>query len=174
VLSVKPVYAKLLFRKWGEVEMETTSIEVRQATIDDVQAAAQLFNQYRMFYEQQSDLEGAESYLRQRISHLQSVVFLAWDVENKQAVAFMQLYPSFSSVSMQRSWILNDLYVAESHRRCGTARLLLDAARQYAEQTGAKGLALSTSYSNTKAQALYESFGFHKDEQFFHYYYSTK
>lgn len=148
------------------------NIEVRQATINEAEAAAGLFNQYRLFYGQQSDLAGAQRFVADRLAYMQSAIFLAWDVEQDEAVAFMQLYPTFSSVSMQHSWILNDLFVAESHRQCGIARQLLEAARNYAKLTNAKGLELCTASDNIKAQALYESFGFEKDEQFFHYFYS--
>ena len=59
-------------------------------------------------------------------------------------IGFTQLYPSFSSISMRRIWILNDLFVAEDRRGRGAAQRLLDAAKAYAVETNAKGLALST------------------------------
>jgi ribosomal protein S18 acetylase RimI-like enzyme len=74
---------------------------------------------------------------------------------------------------MQRLWILNDLFVAEESRRRGVARMLLEAAHDYAVHTGAKGIELSTAANNAKAQALYESFGFRKDEEYFHYFYKA-
>ena len=80
------------------------------------------------------------------------------------------MYPSFSSVSAKRSWILNDLYVAAGSRRSGVARTLMNAAKDFAIGTGAKGLSLSTARSNVIAQALYESLGYEKDSDFYSYY----
>ena len=85
-----------------------------------------------------------------------------------------QLYPSFSSISMRSSWILNDLFVAERFRKRGVARLLMDTAREFAEGVGAKERALSTGKENKSAQRLYESLGYKKDEEFFHYYYTIE
>ena len=78
-------------------------------------------------------------------------------------------HPSFSSASMQRLWILNDLYVAPEGRRHGVGRALLQAAREHAERTQAKGLELMTARDNYAAQALYESMGWQRDEVFLPY-----
>ena len=145
------------------------AIEVHQATIGDLTEAAVLFNQYRQFYGQPSDPDGARAFLYERFVHLESVIFLARGRLEREAVGFMQLYPTFSSISMQRSWILNDLYVAESARGQGAAQALLDAAVAYARQTGSKGLALSTAQDNQVAQRLYEKNGFVRDTEFYHY-----
>lgn len=143
---------------------------VRQATIDDLEETAQLFNEYRVFYKQESDLEGAISFLFERFEHRESVIFLIFEAENNRVVGFTQLYPSFSSVSIKRSWILNDLYVLEEFRGRGAAKLLLDVAKSYALQTKAKGITLSTSINNETAQRLYEKYGYQKNLDFYHYY----
>ncbi|MEK6226106.1 MAG: GNAT family N-acetyltransferase [Chloroflexota bacterium] len=82
---------------------------------------------------------------------------------------FTQLYPSFSSVSLKRLWILNDLFVRSDIRRGGVGRALLERARRHAVDTGAKGLVLNTGVTNTPAQTLYESCGWKKDDEFFQY-----
>ncbi|HZG86741.1 GNAT family N-acetyltransferase [Paenibacillus sp.] len=146
------------------------NIEVRQATIGDLAEAAALFNEYRQFYGQPSDPDGAQAFLYERFVHLESVIFLAKAGTERETVGFMQLYPTFSSISMQRSWILNDLFVAASARGQGAAQALLDAAAAYARQTGAKGLALSTAPDNVIAQRLYEKNGFERDAEFYHYF----
>ena len=69
-----------------------------------------------------------------------------------QALGFVQLYPSFSSVSMRKIWILNDLYVATNARRYGVGRLLMDRARDFARDTGALRLELTTARTNAAAQ----------------------
>jgi len=141
---------------------------VRQATIEDLNEVTILFNEYRIFYGQETDLEGAKQFLLDRFEHSQSIIFVV--TENHQFIGFTQLYPSFSSVSMKRSWILNDLFVVETCRGNGVARLLLEAAKKFTTQTNAKGISLSTSISNERAQSIYERYGFEKENEFFHYY----
>ena len=84
-------------------------------------------------------------------------------------VGFTQLFPSFSSVSLKRLWILNDLFVTPNARRAGVAKALLERARQYALDTRAKALVLSTEVDNKSAQRLYEALGWRRDETFYTY-----
>ena len=102
------------------------------------------------------------------------MIFLAVDTVDPGgtadvALGFVQLYPSFSSVAARRIWILNDLYVVPGARKQGIGRALLDAAAQHGLSTGARRLVLSTATTNRAAQALYESYGFLRDEQFLTY-----
>lgn len=142
---------------------------VRQATTEDLDHLADLFDHYRIFYNQASNPEGAKLYLSERIELKESVIFIAIDNRTDAIIAFTQLYPSFSSISMQRAWILNDLYVTENYRGQGIARLLLDMAKSHAKETKSKGLSLSTALDNEVAQKLYERNGFVRDEEFYHY-----
>ena len=143
-----------------------TIVEVSDmARIDPL---ARLFNDYRVFYEQPSNLTSVKSFLEKRLQRKESIVFLALGEED-QPLGFTQLYPSFSSVSMKRLWILNDLYVDPKARRRNVGRALIDRARQLAIDTGAKGLILETGIDNVAAQALYDSYGFEKDTEFYHY-----
>lgn len=146
------------------------TFEIVQATMGDLDQVTVLFNEYRIFYKQQSDLEAARSFLHNRMKYCESIIFIVKDSELNTAIAFTQLYPSFSSISMKRSWILNDLYVTEAYRGRGVAQLLLDSAMEYAKQTNAKGIALSTAIDNERAQALYERNGYKRDTEFYSYY----
>ena len=56
-------------------------------------------------------------FLKDRLINKESVVFIAFEKNNP--IGFVQLYPSFSSVSMERLWVLNDLYVKEIARKKG-------------------------------------------------------
>jgi ribosomal protein S18 acetylase RimI-like enzyme len=135
---------------------------------EELQAAAALFDAYRQFYGQPSDLVAASNFLRQRGELGQSVLLLARDASG-QAVGFCQNYPSFSSVSMAPIWVLNDLFVSEAARRCGAARALLTAAADAARRAGAVRLTLCTQQENRRAQALYESLHWLRDSEFFTY-----
>lgn len=72
---------------------------------------------------------------------------------------------------MKRIWILNDLYVEESARKKGIGKSLMNKAKEFAFETGAKGLTLSTAIDNTTAQKLYEQSGYKRNEMFYHYSY---
>jgi ribosomal protein S18 acetylase RimI-like enzyme len=132
-------------------------MDVRRATIDDVDAIAPLFDLYRSFYEQPSDLALARRFIGERLQQNESVIFLA-KVGGK-AVGFTQLFPSFSSVGATHVWILNDLYVDAASRRQGVAQALLQAATEFARADGARRLELETDHTNESAQALYRRLG---------------
>jgi GNAT superfamily N-acetyltransferase len=145
-------------------------ILIRRAGLDDMDAAAPLFDAYRQFYGQRSDVTAARAFLTERLRRDESVVFLAVAGEpSGEAVGFMQLYPSFSSVSLGRLWILNDLFVDPDVRRGGVGRRLLERARDWAVETQAKGLTLSTALTNKAAQSLYEACGWARDDEFHRY-----
>ncbi|WP_064094250.1 GNAT family N-acetyltransferase [Rossellomorea aquimaris] len=142
-------------------------MKVRRAVLSDVEELAQLFNDYRTFYHQPSDIEGARLFLKERLSRDESVVFVV--VDEKEMVGFTQLYPSFSSVSLQPMWILNDLFVAPQARKQGVGQMLLDGAKEHAIQSGAKSLILETDWDNVFAQKLYEKNDYERDTKVFHY-----
>ncbi len=148
------------------------------AEFKHLDSLAKLFDEYRLFYQQASDLPGAKAFLRDRLTHRDSVIFLALSepAEGSVVAGFTQLYPSFSSVSMAPLWILNDLYVNRAFRRRGLAQALMHQAQTYGMNTGAVRLELSTGVTNTSAQSLYESLGYQQaditedsDNAFYHY-----
>lgn len=126
-----------------------------------------LFNEYRKFYQQPSNVNSAKQFLSDRIDCNESDIFVA--VKDDHAIGFMQLYRSFSSVGMSKIYILNDLYVDQNHRKIGVAKLLLDEAKKFAAENKATKLTLSTEKNNNAAQNLYESKGYLKDDKFFCY-----
>ena len=138
-----------------------------RAQLEHLDAVARLFDDYRVFYGQPTDRAAATDFLSARLQQQDSVIFAA--IAAAQVVGFTQLYPSFSSVSLKRIWILNDLYVATRDRRQGWARQLLQAAATFAQSTGAIRLVLATQAENTAAKALYESLGYQQDTEFHHY-----
>ena len=145
-----------------------TGLRIARAAIRDLDDVVPLFDGYRQFYGRRSDLAAARKFLAERIERDESVIYLAY-TGPREAAGFTQLYPSFSSVSLQPLWILNDLFVSSDLRRGGVGRALLERARQHAVDTGAKGLVLSTGVTNKAAQTLYESCGWQRDDEFFQY-----
>ena len=140
------------------------NIVVRQAALADLDQLVPLFDGYRRFYGGASDLAAARAFLSARFNHGESTLFIAH--ADDEPAGFAQLYPSFSSVSLKRTFILNDLYVEPDWRNHGIATRLIAAATAYAQALGAARLTLSTAHSNTAAQALYESLGWKRDEAF--------
>ncbi|WP_245699772.1 GNAT family N-acetyltransferase [Paenibacillus glacialis] len=140
-----------------------------QATIEDMEEVILLFDQYRIFYGQDSDTINARIFISDRFDNNDSVILLARDTTEGAPIGFVQMYPSFSSISMRKIWILNDLFVIEKYRRQGVAQSLLDAATNVARITKAKGIELSTASDNVNAQRLYERNGFRRDEVYYYY-----
>jgi GNAT superfamily N-acetyltransferase len=148
--------------------MKSADIRIVRAEPKDLEDVIPLFDGYRQFYGQRSDLAAARAFVGERIERHESVIFVAYRTPDGP-VGFTQLYPSFSSVSLKALWILNDLFVRSDVRHGGVGRALLERARQHAIETGAKGLVLSTGVTNESAQTLYESCGWQRDEEFFQY-----
>jgi GNAT superfamily N-acetyltransferase len=142
-------------------------MEVLLARAEHLDGLSKLFDQYRVFYDQTSDIEAAKIFLHERLQCKDSVIFIAMDA--KCIVGFTQLFPSFSSVSMRRTWILNDLFVEESYRKQGVAKLLMGEAQEYAHKTGAVRITLATQITNNAAQNLYASLGYRRNDEFYHY-----
>jgi ribosomal protein S18 acetylase RimI-like enzyme len=141
---------------------------IKRAGLEDVDSVAVLFDLYRLFYEQTSDLEGARGFLRERLTQNESVIF--FETDNTESRGFAQAYPAFSSVSMRRTWILNDLYVRKEHRGKGIGEALLQHVLDFAKETGTKGVLLETGEDNVAAQRLYEKMGFEREANRFYFY----
>jgi len=148
---------------------QATRILTSRASLDDLDALTTLFDGYRVFYKQQSDPALARAFIEERLRREESVIFIARNGGDHEALGFTQLYPMFSSVSARRIWVLNDLYVAPAARKRGVARALMDRARDFAMETGALRLILETAEDNHAAQALYESLGYVRESGERHY-----
>lgn len=143
-------------------------LEIKRAVKEDAAAVALLFDAYRVFYKQPSDLPSAFDFLNQRLSNDESVIFVA--VLGGEIVGFVQLYPIFSSVQLKNAWLLNDLFVVEKARRRGVAEALLEQSKEFGVETGAAWILLQTGEDNYKAQSVYEKNGWIKMHDFFYEY----
>jgi GNAT superfamily N-acetyltransferase len=141
--------------------------DIRRATLAELDAAARLFEGYQAFYGRQHPEGAARAFLAGRLERGDSVVLLAW--LGGEAVGFAQLYPSFASLSLAPSWILNDLYVDAAVRGGGVARTLMDAVLALARGNGAAEIFLQTARDNAPARALYESLGYARDDHYLVY-----
>lgn len=144
---------------------------IQRITASQIEDIAPLFDGYRVFYKMESNIDATTKFLKERISANESIIFAAY--EGDIAIGFVQLYLTFSSVSLEKSLILNDLFVDPNYRGHSTGQLLLVKAQEFCRNNGYKGLALETAIDNP-AQKLYEKLGWTKDYHCFHYFWQVK
>ncbi|TGL86263.1 GNAT family N-acetyltransferase [Leptospira congkakensis] len=148
-------------------------MKIRQANYKDVSKISPVFDEYRQFYGQTTNITGANRFLQDRMEHAQSIIFVAEDPNTGEITGFTQLYPVFSSISMQRSYILNDLYVKKDFRKQGIAKQLIAEVKSFTKSNSGKGLELSTSTHNKDARALYTKEGFEQETEFLTYFWKS-
>ncbi|WP_197329017.1 GNAT family N-acetyltransferase [Ralstonia syzygii] len=141
---------------------------IRNCEPRDLAEVARLFNDYRVFYGQDSDMQLAEQFVCERVRKNESIIFVA-DAGNNALAGFCQLYPTFCSVAAAPIYVLYDLFVSPAARRCGIAKQLLQAAACQAKVDGKVRVDLTTAKQNFNAQALYEMLGWKRDEHFYTY-----
>ena len=137
---------------------------IRLAEARDLDQLAELFDQYRQFYECPPDLGAAKNWLAENFERGRSTLFAADN--GSQLLGFTQLYPALCSVDLVDYFVLYDLYVVEAARRQGIARALMNAASDWAKAQGADRLDLETARDNAPGQALYRDLGYELDEVF--------
>ena len=137
-----------------------------QATIDHLYDLVPIFDGYRMFYRQKSNVKAAKDFLYKRLTKQDTIIYIS--IKENKLVGFVQLFPSFSSVSMKPQYILNDLYVAKEYRKQGIGTDLLEKSKDFCREQKAKGLVIQTERTNP-AQKLYENLGWKKDKDLYYY-----
>jgi ribosomal protein S18 acetylase RimI-like enzyme len=147
----------------------TDGFDVVRSGPEDLESLVPLFEAYREWYGRLPDEATARGFLRERLVRGDSVIFLARDAASGEALGFTQLYPSFSSLRMNREWILNDLYVTREARGRGVGRRMMERARDLAIETEAVAVVLATQKENVVAKALYDSLGYRLDDEFDYY-----
>lgn len=145
--------------------MPLQALRVAPSHLDKI---ASLFDAYRGFYGQPSNLTQSSDFIAERIARDESAIFLVED-DTGEALGFVQLYPTFSSIDAHRTWLLSDLFTTPAARGRGVGTLLMNTARTFALLTGAKGLVLETATDNLGAQRLYESLGYVRDTGYYTY-----
>lgn len=135
--------------------------KIIKAEIQHLDEFAVLFNSYRIFYRQNSDLEKSRTFLKDRIINEESLTFLA--IEDGKAVGFAQLYSLFHYKTLQRQWLLSDLFVSPEYRGRGLSVMLIDKCKTLCYETGACGLLLETEKTNDIGNQLYPRCGFEID-----------
>lgn len=153
-------------------------IKIRMAHLDDLVPLAGMFNAYRQFYEESSDIGLARRFLQDRLNKKDSIIFVAETAVDENSVntnqvqkliGFCQLYPTFCSVIAAPICVLYDLFVDANIRKSGAGKALMLATHEYAANNGYARLDLTTAKTNLTAQSLYESSGWVRDDVFYTY-----
>ncbi|WP_211196209.1 N-acetyltransferase [Flavobacterium sp. H122] len=139
-------------------------IEIKKINSTESEIVTELFDKYRIFYKQPSDIELANIYIKERLEQNEAQIYVAFIKENLKPIGFTLLYPKFSSVSAKKNWHIGDLYVEMDQRKKGIGEKLLNTALSFAKNEGANFISLNTAIDNYSAQKLYENFGFVKQE----------
>ena len=143
-------------------------MQVIHCTDAQIDVLSELFNDYRIFYEQPSSVTSCRAFILQNLQQHRSKIFLLLD-DQGQAVGFSQLYPSFCSLTMRPYYYLSDLYTTQSARKNGYGRYLMKYISDHFSNEGAQRLTLDTATSNKIAQNLYESLGYEREEIYITY-----
>lgn len=141
----------------------------RQATIQDIPRIVSIFDSYREYFGQQKEPVLVEKFLFDKFEHLESVIFIAQLQD--EVIGFAQLYPVFSSLTLQRVWLLNDFFIAEEKRGSGVGTQLFATVKEFTLLTKSKGIELSVEHINKKAWRFWEKQGFTQDEEFRYYFF---
>lgn len=137
-------------------------MEILHATMDELEDVTVLFDEYRQFYGLESDISNAKAFIQLRMALKESIIFIA--EENGKSIGFAQLYPTFSSIALQRAYILNDIYVTDEARGQGVGTALMEKVFQYCEQQSARYVTLQTAADNVHARKLYENLNMIQDQ----------
>ena len=147
-------------------------LQIKIAQPDDFEKIGEVFNLYRQFYKKESNIEACKNYIYERLINNEAQIFY---IENeKECMGITQLYTTFDSLELSKKIILYDLYVRSEYRNKGIGRMLMNAAKNFAEKKGVTSIELSTSINNKNAQSLYESLEYQRDTEFYDYYLTIK
>tara|TARA_A100000164_G_scaffold220630_1_gene195809 strand:- start:95 stop:565 length:471 start_codon:yes stop_codon:yes gene_type:complete len=155
-----------------EIKYMSDELQIKIAQPDDFEKIGEVFNLYRQFYEKESNIEACKNYIHERLINNEAQIFY---IENeKECMGITQLYTTFDSLELSKKIILYDLYVRSEYRNKGIGRMLMNAAKNFAEKKGVTSIELSTSINNKNAQSLYESLEYQRDTEFYDYYLAIK
>jgi len=144
------------------------ALSISPAGPADIPDLALLFDAYRVFYEQPSDISASAAYVAREVATGSTRFFLA-RTKAGEAVGFVHLIPGTNTLVMRPMWYLEDLFVAPAARRTGVAEALMREAERFAIETCAERLTLATAHDNHAAQALYRKLGYERDDHFMHF-----
>ncbi len=145
----------------------SVNIQVKLANLNNINQLANLFYEYCVFYNTKPNPKDCYLFIKQRLSKKDSTLLIAYS--NQKMAGFLQAYPMFSSVAMQKTLLLNDLYVNQEYRGLGIAKQLILHIENIAKKENVFAIKLATQVSNKPAQKLYHSLNYQLISDFEHF-----
>ena len=127
-------------------------------TFRELEALAEIFDQYRAHYGEDSDASRSACWLGENLSTSRLRVFVA--EANERFVGFAITMDVPASLRLAHFWQIRDLFVLPAHRRLGVGRALLASVRAAATASSALRLVLQTEDDNDPALRLYADSGY--------------
>jgi GNAT superfamily N-acetyltransferase len=127
-------------------------------TRGEIEALAEIFDQYRAHYGEASDATRSARWLHENLSASRLRAFVAED--NGRFVGFAITMEVPGSLRLAHYWQIRDLFVLPTHRRLGVGRALLAFVRAAASASGALRLVVQTENDNDPALRLYADSGY--------------
>ncbi|MFL5942769.1 MAG: GNAT family N-acetyltransferase [Gaiellaceae bacterium] len=124
----------------------------------EIEALAEIFDQYRVHYGEASDAFRSASWLDEHLGTSRLRVFVAEDSVRFVGFAIAMDVPA--SLRLGHFWQIRDLFVLPTHRRFGVGRALLGSVRAAAIAAGALRLVVQTEDDNEAALRLYADNGY--------------
>jgi len=136
---------------------------IRPAKAGYLDGLVPLFDAYRAFFAGGTPT-GSREFLAARLDAGDGTFLLALDGDD--ALGFLTLYPLFSSWYATRIWFLSDLYVRDDVRKGGIGRRLVEAAKAFASEGGARSIMVEIPHREPHLVKFYEDLLFMRDRDF--------
>jgi GNAT superfamily N-acetyltransferase len=140
-----------------------SKIIIRRAALTDVEALVPLVEAHRKFREAAPDPVGTQTFLHERISRDETVIFVAF--EGASMVGFTQIYRTYSTTLLAPVYLINELWVLPHLRKNGLGTELEAAAIEHARQAGAVRLTMATVTGDAIPQSVYAAAGWLRDHR---------
>ena len=137
---------------------EPLSVRALTAQPGEIEALAEILDQYRVHYGEASDVSRSARWLEQNLGTRRLRAFVAEDSTRFVGFAITMEVPA--SLRLAHFWQIRDLFVLPTHRRIGVGRALLASVRAAAIVSGALRLVLQTEEDNDAALRLYTDNGY--------------
>jgi ribosomal protein S18 acetylase RimI-like enzyme len=138
-----------------------SAVSVRTLTVptrSEIEALAEIFDQYRVHYGEPSDPSRSGRWLEHWLGTGLLRVFVAED--GGRFVGFAVTMEVPGPLRLAHYWQIRDLFVLPTHRRLGIGRAVLTSVRAAAIASGALRLVVQTEDDNDAALRLYSGNGY--------------
>ena len=145
-------------RFYGPENLVSVRALAAPTTRREIEALADIFDQYRAHYGEASDASRSASWLDENLRTSRLHVFVAED--SARFVGFAITIDVPASLRLGHFWQIRDLFVLPSHRRLGVGHALLASVRAAAIAAHALRLVVQTEDDNDPALRLYADSGY--------------